>query len=412
MGTPVTIIGAGIVGICCALSLQARGMQVRLIDRGAPGQETSFGNAGVVSPWSIIPQAVPGIWKSIPGMLFDPSGPLSVRAGIWPKLVPWGLRFLASSGERTTRRTADAMEILCNPSIRLFRHHLEGTGHEDLLTDSCYVHAFRNAAKASLSDLGYVIRQEKGADLELVGSDALHRMEPALSRDFQAAIVIKGQARARAPGRMAQVLAEKVIAQGGEFVQANITALERTEEPGWVLRTSGVDISAQKIVLAAGVWSADLLMSAGISVPLLAERGYHVEFPHAAIELRNSVMDVDAKVVASSMEDGVRVAGTSEFAAIDAPPNPRKKKLLTRQARAMFPGLDGAGARFWMGRRPSFPDSLPALGEIRQAQGLFAAFGHSHYGLMMAPKTGELVADIIVGTKPNLDLSALDPQRF
>ncbi|WP_298975261.1 FAD-binding oxidoreductase [uncultured Roseobacter sp.] len=412
MQPPVTIIGAGIVGICCALSLQERGVQVRLIDRGAPGQETSFGNAGVISPWSIVPQAVPGIWKSIPGMLLNPSGPLSVQARFWPRMIPWGLRFLGKSSASSTRRVADAMELLCGPSVMLFRRHLSGTGHEDLVVDSCYVHAFRKAEKASLSDLGYAIRHEKGAEMEVVGADALHRLEPALSRDFKAAILIKGQARARAPGRIAKVLAEKILQQGGSFVSADVTALERAGDDGWWVRTTGEDISAQKIILAAGVWSAALLKPLGLSVPLAAERGYHVEFPHAAVALENSVMDVDAKIVASAMEGGVRVAGSSEFATPDAPANPRKKALLARQAKAMLPDLEMRDVRFWMGRRPSFPDSLPALGEINGRPDLFAAFGHSHYGLMMAPKTGELVADLVAGVVPNLDLSPFDPGRF
>lgn len=408
----VTIIGAGIVGICCALSLQERGAKVRLIDRSAPGQETSFGNAGVISPWSVVPQAVPGIWKSIPSMLLNRDGPLSVRMAFWPKMIPWGLRFLAKSEEASTRAVADAMDILCNPSIMLFRRHLQGTGYEDLVADSCYVHAFRNPGDARLTDLGYLIRKEKGAELELLGADALRREEPALSPDFKAAILIKGQARARSPGKIAQVLADKARNQGAEFVQTEITALEKDGGEGWKLSTSNGPMTARKIVLAAGVWSAELLKTLGIKSALVAERGYHVEFPAASLELNNSVMDVDAKVVASSMTGGIRLAGSSEFGAIDAPPDPRKKTLLARQASAMLPGLETEGMTFWMGRRPSFPDSLPALGPVPQQQGLYAAFGHSHYGLMMAPKTGELIADLVAGVAPNIDLKPFDPLRY
>ncbi len=412
MDETVTIIGAGIVGICCALSLQERGVKVRLIDRGAPGQETSFGNAGVISPWSIIPQAVPGIWKSIPGMVLAPSGPVSVRPTFWPKMIPWGLRFLAKSSEASTRSVADAMETLCHPSISLFRKHLNGTGHEGLIVDSWYVHAFRNASKANLRDLGFAIRQQHGADLELVGRTELQRLEPAISTAFKAAVLIKGQARARAPGRLAEVLAQKAIGLGVEFIQADITALTRDKNTRWRLDTSIGPLSAEKIVLAAGVWSTELLKPLGIKQPLLAERGYHVEFPHAALTINNSIMDVDAKIVASAMEGGIRVAGCSEFAEINAPKDPRKKVTLVKQAREMLPDLDTRDVGFWLGRRPSFPDSLPALGGIDGHAGLFAAFGHSHYGLMMAPKTGELIADIVAGVPPNIDLTPYDPLRF
>ncbi|WP_372574272.1 NAD(P)/FAD-dependent oxidoreductase [Ruegeria jejuensis] len=412
MTEQVTIIGAGIVGICCALSLQERGIPVRLVDRGEPGQETSFGNAGVVSPWSIIPQAMPGIWKKLPQMLLDPKSALSVRLSFWPRMIPWGLRFLGNSREKTVREVANAMELLCRPSIELYRRHLQGTGHEDLIADSFYVHAFRNPDQANLNGLDYLIRKEKGGQLERVEGDELHRLEPALTREFKAAVLIKGQARVTSPGRVGAILADKARDQGAEIARAEVTFLARAEGGGWNLATSNETLHAKHVVLAAGVWSADLLKPLGLSVPLVAERGYHVEFPNPSTCLNNSVMDVDAKVVASSMQDGLRVAGTAEFASIDAPADPRKQAILTEQAKAMIPDLDTSQARFWMGRRPSFPDSLPAIGQLDRNSGLYGAFGHSHYGLMMAPKTGELVADLVSGRRHNIDLAPFSLTRF
>lgn len=412
MSGQVTIIGAGIVGICCALSLQDRGIAVRLIDRGEPGQETSFGNAGVVSPWSVIPQAVPGIWKSIPRMLLDPKSALSVRASFWPRMVPWGLRFLRQSGEKSVRDISDAMELLCRPSIDLYRRHLQSTGHEDLIVDSNYIHAFRQPDQADLNALGYAIRKEKGGQLERIDGAELRRIEPALSTDFKAAILIKGQARITSPGRVGAVLAEKARRQGAEFVRTEVTKLSRTEDGLWHLATPDGPLHADTIVMAAGVWSTELLKPLGLSVPLVAERGYHVQFPTPSAVLENSVMDVDAKVVASSMQDGLRVAGTAEFANVDAPPDPRKQALLTAQARAMVPDLNTTDTQFWMGRRPSFPDSLPAIGPVDGHTGLFSAFGHSHYGLMMAPKTGELLADLVSGQRLNISIDPFALSRF
>lgn len=412
MSEQVTIIGAGIVGICCALSLQERGISVRLLDRGEPGQETSFGNAGVVSPWSVIPQSMPGIWKQLPAMLLDPKSALSVRPTFWPKMVPWGLRFLRNSTERKVRESSDAMELLCRPSIELYRKHLDGTGHEDLIVDSYYIHAFRKPEQANLNGLDYLIRMEKGGQLERIGNDDLHSLEPALSREFKAAVLIKGQARITSPGGTGAVLAEKVRSQGAEIVKTEVTEIARGDDGQWNLKTSSEQLRSRKIILAAGVWSANLLKPLGLTVPLVAERGYHTEFPKASTNLNHSVMDVDAKVVASSMQGGLRIAGTAEFADIDAPPDPRKQAILTEQAKAMIPDLDASDARFWMGRRPSFPDSLPAIGEVEGKPGLYSAFGHSHYGLMMAPKTGELVADLVSGRRHNIDLGKFSLARF
>ncbi|MEP3275807.1 MAG: FAD-binding oxidoreductase [Stappiaceae bacterium] len=411
MSREVTVLGAGIVGICTALSLLERGVTVRVIDRGDPGQETSSGNAGVISPWSILPQALPGTWRQIPKLMFGPHRALSIRMAAWPKMVPWGLQFLKHGRLDNVTRTADAMEILCGPSIDLYRRHLQGTGAEELVQDSYYVHAFRNGDNANLDAIDYRIRREKGADVVLADHSELRRLEPALSSKYEAAILIKGQARALSPGRIGQVLADKVRKLGGDIVQRDIKSLQRSED-GWTIDCGSASFFARAVVLSLGAWSPKLLEPLGIKMPLMVERGYHVEFPTPEIELRHSIMDMDAKVVASSMETGLRIAGQADFAPVDAASDPGKKTLIERAARAMFPDLNTNDPKFWMGRRPSFPDSLPAIGELPHMDGLMCNFGHSHYGLMMAPKSGEIVADLLVGPPQNTNLAAIAPTRF
>ncbi|MEM1075294.1 MAG: FAD-dependent oxidoreductase [Pseudomonadota bacterium] len=408
---PVTVLGAGIVGICTALSLLERGVPVTLVDRGAPGQETSMGNAGVVSPWSIIPQSLPGTWKSIPKLLFGYGRPLSIDARVLSRMIPWGMRFLRQGQEPKVRAVSEAMAHLCGPSTEIFQKHLAGTGHEDLICDSMYIHAFRDSSRARLSDLEYRIRSEKGADIELVGADALAALEPALSRDFKAAVVIKGQSRARSPGALGRVLAQKAKALGAKFVRAEVKAIS-PDGTGWRLEAKGETFHAERLVVCLGVWSREMLEKQGYDLPLMAERGYHLEFRAPGITLHNSVMDVDAKVVASSMENGVRVAGQAEFAPVDAPPNARRKDQLAQVAKAAFPDLQQGDATFWMGRRPSFPDSLPMLGASTRHKSLFFNFGHSHYGLMMAPKSGDVLAQTICGQSPNFDLRPYATDRF
>ncbi|MEM6488078.1 MAG: FAD-dependent oxidoreductase [Pseudomonadota bacterium] len=412
MADDVAVLGAGIVGICTALSLAERGVPVTVIDRGAPGQETSYGNAGVISPWSVIPQSMPGLWRQIPWMMRGPYRPLNVRLAYWPRMLPWGLRFLRQGTEARVRRTADAMEMLCAPSVELYRRHLAGTGADLLVRDSAYVHAFRDGSRATMEGLGYRIRQEKGARMELLGADALHRLEPALSTSFQGAVVIHDQARALAPGRLASVLADKARALGVRFETARITAIARGEGGRWTVRAADRTFSAARVVVALGAWSADLLRPLGIKVPLATERGYHLQFPKPGVEIHNSVMDTDAKIVASSMEGGARFAGQAEFGDLDAPPDPAITARIARQARAMFPDMQGDAPRAWMGRRPSLPDSLPAIGTLEGLPGLHVNFGHSHYGLMMAPKSGEVIADLMIGRHANAMQHAIDPGRF
>lgn len=405
---PVTILGAGIVGICTALSLLERGVDVTLVDRGEPGQETSMGNAGVVSPWSIIPQSLPGTWRKIPRLLFGYGRPLSIHPKAALKMIPWGVQFLRMGQESQVRKTAEAMSFLCGPSIELYQKHLSGTGHEGLIAQSMYVHAFRDGSRATMSDLEYQIRSDLGADAELVGKDRLAEIEPALSPDFNAAILIKDQARMRSPGTLGRVLAKKAVGLGAKFRNAVIEKITRNEM-GWSIQCDREILKSKRVVICLGAWSAGLLDE---KIPLMAERGYHVEFADPGIEIYNSVMDVDAKVVASSMEDGVRVAGQAEFAPVDAPPNKRRKHQLSQIAQKAFPDLHTGKTSFWMGRRPSFPDSLPVLGQASQQDGLFLNFGHSHYGLMMAPKSGEVLAQTLCGEHVNHSLEAFSDTRF
>ncbi|MEO0976151.1 MAG: FAD-dependent oxidoreductase [Pseudomonadota bacterium] len=411
MTKDVIVLGAGIVGICTALSLLERGARVTVVDRGEPAQETSYGNAGIISPWSIIPQSLPGVWRQVPRLMLSRDAALSVRAGAWTRMLKWGWDFLKRGRPDTVEETAGVMEILCAPSIELYRRHLRGTGAEDLVRDSYYVHAFRDARKARLDAIDYRIRRERGADLALASRDDLKHLEPALSEEFEAAVLIRGQARAVSPGRIGEVLAGKVKKLGGELMRGDIKSLRKTDA-GWTIEYGSGRMTSETIVVSLGAWSPQLLEPLGIRVPLMAERGYHVEFPQPGIEVNHSVMDVDRKVVASSMEDGLRVAGLAEFAPVDAKPDVRKHAQMERHAQAMFPDLDPSAPRHWMGRRPSFPDSLPAIGNWPSLEGLFLNFGHSHYGLMMAPMSGEIAADMIFGVPQNRNTTALSPDRF
>jgi D-amino-acid dehydrogenase len=407
----VFILGAGIVGICTALSLLERGVPVTLIDKAEPGQATSFGNAGVVSPWSFIPQAMPGIWKTIPKLMFGYGKPLAIKPGSFFKMLPWGRRFLKQSHEDKVRATADAMASLCGPSIDLFAKHLRGTGHEGLLVDSLYIQAFRDGSKATLDSLDNQLRAEKGADLEVVGQDRLRQIEPALGPDFRAAVLIKGTGRVRSPGRVGAVLAEKARAMGATFIKAEINHI-RQNERGWTIGCKGNVYESERIVICLGVWSAGMLDDMPFSIPLMSERGYHAEFSAPSIELNNSVMDVDAKFIASTMENGLRVAGHAEFAPPDAPPSKSRQRRLVHLAKLAFPELQDNQVSFWMGRRPSFPDSLPMIDAPEAAPGLYLNFGHSHFGLMMSPASGELTAQLICGDRPNISRHAYSALRF
>ena len=408
----VTIIGAGIVGICTAISLLEKGFEVLLVDRDEPAEGASHGNAGVISPWTCIPQSMPGMWRSIPKWLLDPEGPVALRLGYLPKFIPWALKFLAAGNEERLPAIADAMQALNRPNVDLYRQMLDGTGYEHLIVDSMYVHVFRNPASVDLKKLAWTLREERGVPLELVGQEQLHEIEPALSPDFKAAVLMKGQARALDPGGVGKALAKKAKRMGAMFQRGGVRRIQPNSEGGWTLHTDGGELEAKRVVIAAGAWSARLLAPLGYKLPLEAERGYHLVFKDPGITVNNSIMDTDAKFVASSMEAGVRCAGTAEFAGLDVPPDYRRARVFVRLASNLFPNINTDNRIEWMGSRPSFPDSLPCLGKIPGQEGLFCAFGHSHYGFGMAPNTGRVVAEVVAGAPPNIHMEPYRVDRF
>ncbi|SLN10588.1 D-amino acid dehydrogenase small subunit [Roseovarius litorisediminis] len=409
---PVAVIGGGIVGICTALTLAERGVRVQLFDRDTPGQGASMGNAGVVSPFAVVPQSLPGTWRRIPRWLLDPLGPVALHPTYLPRFLPWALRFLKAGRQAEVERIATAMHMLNHDNVDLYRQHLKGTGHEDLIRESCYVMASRDPAKLDLSGFEMDLRRQYGPPPERIDRTELRRIEPALSADFSGAILIRGQARATDPGRICAVLLDKLKLLGGIVTQAEVVELKPDDGGSWQIITSSGTHAAEQVVLSAGAWSARLLAPLGVKVPLEAERGYHIVFPDAGVTLNNSVMDMDKKFVASSMDMGLRAAGTAEFGGLGSGPSDRRAGALATVARQMCPDLGKADYNTWSGFRPSFPDSLPAIGAIPGQPGLTAAFGHSHWGFMMGPKTGRLAADLVMARNTNIDLSSYRPDRF
>ncbi|MDP6830273.1 MAG: FAD-dependent oxidoreductase [Alphaproteobacteria bacterium] len=412
MAEQVTIIGAGIVGICSAIYLLEKGFAVEVIDRDPPAEGASHGNAGVVSPWTCVPQSMPGLWRNVPRWLLDPEGPVALRWPYLPSFLPWAVKFLRAGDAAGLPAIADAMNALNRPNLELYRQLLKNTGAEHLISDSCYVHVYRDPAAIDLRQLAWRLRLDRDVPLEAIDDGTLHEIEPALSADYKAAVLIKAQGRALDPGGVGKALAAKAQAAGARFRQVGVDRIAPREGGGWRLGTAGGEIDCGKLVVAAGAWSARLLAPLGLKLPLEAERGYHLVLGNPGITVNNSIMDTESKFVASSMLAGVRCAGTAEFAGLDAAPDYRRAKVFKRLAKRLFPDINTDDTVEWMGSRPSFPDSLPCIGEVPGQRDLFAAFGHSHYGFGMAPNTGRIVAGVVAGETPNVDLAPYGMGRF
>ncbi|MEM8700134.1 MAG: FAD-dependent oxidoreductase, partial [Pseudomonadota bacterium] len=329
----VTILGAGIIGICCALTLLERGLTVRIIDRLPPGEATSHGNAGVISPYSVVPQSMPGVWKNVPRWLLDPKGPVKLRWRDLPKILPWVIRFMANTRHDKVAEISGAMAFLMAGNVDAYRRYLKGTGEEGLIADALNVTVFRDAPPDP-QDLQFQLRDAMGCEIAFIGAGDLRDLEPDLSADYRFAAIFKGQARTVNPGRLCKVLAEKAAMTGVEMIRAEVIGIRPMDAEVEITTESGT-LMAQKLILAGGVWSGGLLRQLGIRLPLIAERGYHLDFAEPGVEIRNSISDGSAKVIVSLMETGVRIAGTAEFAAVDAPPNYARADALAPLAKRL-----------------------------------------------------------------------------
>lgn len=248
--------------------------------------------------------------------------------------------------------------------------------------------------------------------MELLDGAGLRAVEPALASAYQSGLVIRDQARALHPGELGKALAAKAAMLGAQFKTCEVRAINPKADGNWLIETDREQLGAARLLITAGAWSMRLLEPLGIRLPLAFERGYHLECQNPGVELHHSVMDLDKKFVTSSMSSGIRSAGNAEFADLETPPDNRRFAMLKTLTKAMLPDINIDQTKEWMGVRPSFPDSLPCLGPQPGFDNLFTAFGHSHYGLGMAPKTGEVIADLIDHRRPNIDLAPFRPDRF
>ena len=415
-GSPhVVVIGAGVVGACCATYLQEQGARVTLIDRQQPGDEgaSSFGNAGSLSPASMVPTPAPGMLAKVPGWLLKEDGPLTIRWPYLPRLLPWLIRFLRAGGDAEhQRRAAEALAALHAPTFDFHSRLARDAGVPELVAPVEYLQVYGSDESYADAEREWAMRRRHGVDFEVLGRGELREAEPDLAPHYVRGVRIRGQGRTLDPGRLVRAYVGRVVANGGELLIAEATGFETGANRVRAVRTGGGTVEGDAFVLSAGAFSRGLTDRLGLGLPLDTERGYHVTCPDPGITVSHTVMEADHKFVANPMAMGVRFAGMVELAGVDAPPNPRRAEVIERLAKRMYPTLRLEGATRWMGRRPSMPDGLPVIGPSPRHENLWLAFGHGHTGMIAGPMTGRIVAGMITGSMPNIDVAPYRADRF
>ncbi|MGE5089917.1 MAG: NAD(P)/FAD-dependent oxidoreductase, partial [Candidatus Levyibacteriota bacterium] len=406
MNKRVSVIGAGVVGLACASHLQIRGHAVTLIDPRPPGEYCSLGNAGCFSRASCVPLGLPGLWKKVPGWLADPSGPLHIRLSYLPRLVPWLWRFQRSTAPTRVERSADALHRLLTVTLDKWRPLAERAGVPELIVQRGYAFTYRSEAGFRADALGRELRRRHGVAIEILTGGAIREFDPALSPQLSHLVVLPEQGHCPNPLRLSRALAQRLRAGGARFVARPARGFDLVD--GRVVRvlTDGDPVDVDAVVVAAGAHAEALASQLGHDVPLETERGYHVMLASPSVTPRIPIASGEDKYFVTPMEGGLRIAGTVEFAGLAAPPDHRRADAMLGKARALLPGLRHGNVERWMGHRPSLPDSLPVVGRASRIPNAYFAFGHGHVGLTAAAPTGEIVADLVAGRTPFMDIGA------
>jgi D-amino-acid dehydrogenase len=407
----VAVIGAGIVGVSTALFLQRDGHAVTLIDREGPASGASFGNAGGVVSAACAPLGMPSLLRRVPRMLMDPMGPLALRWRYLPRITPWLVRLLWASRPSRVERIADAKAALNGGAEAAWRALAEQAGIGELLRPVGWLEVYETDAGLASTAAERGLMARRGLDFEVLNADELRQLEPSLAPIFKHGFFMPGCSFVTNPGRAVERLAENFVERGGRLVIAQVTGFGLAGRPYRVLAESGEAVDTDVIVLTAGAWSRGLARHLGASVPLDTERGYHLMLPPAEPGLRRPVVHGERSFVLCPMEEGTRLTCQSELAGLEAPPDLRRARSLLASAKRMLPSLELEEMSNWLGFRPSMPDSLPVIGPIAGLPDVYLGFGHGHYGMTQGPVTGKILADVIAGRDPGIDLAPYRADR-
>jgi D-amino-acid dehydrogenase len=406
----VSVIGAGMVGISCALELQRRGYQVTLIDRRGIGEETSSGNAGLLSYSNITPIACPQLLPRMLHLLLNRDADFLLHYPHLPGLTPWLLRFLPRCNRRTFFKDGEAMSRITQPSIDIHRKWIAEAGVEHLANSSGGLKLYRDRATFLRDQLERDLMSEHGVKYTQVNEDEVYQLEPDLHRIFNCGVLINDTVSIRNPNKLCQAYAQMFIDAGGEFKQSEVESLEVSGD-GWLLGGEQAE-EVERVVVCLGAWTPSLIGQLGYANPLAHERGYHTIFaPLENQQLTRPIFDVNGSYVMTPMDMGLRVTSGTNLVHRETEPNPKQLDRIIPRVHEAFPIGQKLLKEPWMGRRPTVPDTLPLIGPAPRHKNLWLAFGHAHMGLTQGPISGQLIANFIDGSEQPFPIGMCDPAR-
>jgi D-amino-acid dehydrogenase len=414
MRADVIVLGAGMVGVSVALHLQQRGRHVVLIDRRGAGEETSYGNSGLIQREGVIPYTIPREFGAILSYALNRRSDVVYHLSALPRIAPWLFRYWRNAAPTRIERSAQALAPLMAHCVEehdaLIAEAGEAAGA--LVRHKGWIRCLRTEQSLRQAIANARRLDQYGVDYALLTGEQLRELEPHASAKIIGAIHFRGSPTCSDPGMLTKAYADLFMRRGGQFFTGDARRLTQ-ENSGWVLHSESGPIEAQEAVVALGPWSDDVFCPLGYNIPLAVKRGYHMHYGVAGnATLGHPLHDGGGGYMLVPMNRGIRLTTGVEFADRDAPPNPIQLTRDESLARKLFP----LGARLesapWLGRRPCLPDMVPVIGRGERHQGLWFAFGHAHHGFTLGPVTGRLLAELMTSETPFTDPSPYAASRF
>ena len=412
ISTDVIVLGAGMVGTSAALQLRSKGRSVVLVDRGGVGEETSYGNAGVVEREGLVPVGFPREIGALIRYGLNLSTEAHYHLSFLPKILPWLWQLRQATDTRGIAHFAAATELLSRHAIPEHRALAKAAGAEAFFRETGWVRLYRShkgmADAASLHDFA----DQYGIAYRHLTLAELKEMEPDLNPVGVGAVFWPETQSVSWPEGVTRAYADLFLGRGGVIARGDARSLRRGAQ-GWVVSCEDGEVTGTHVVVALGPWSNDLLDRFDLRFPLAAKRGYHMHFaPRGEARLARPIVDIEKGYVLTPMLKGIRLTTGIEFAERDAPPTPVQLDRLKPTARALFPLGEEVDPEPWLGKRPALPDGLPIIGPAPGVPDMWLDFGHAHLGFTLGPISGRLIAEAISGEKPTVDLTPFRAERF
>ena len=407
------VVGGGIVGLACAHRLAREGFAVTVLDAKSESRPASWGNAGHLAVEQVEPFASLDSFKWALQLILKGGGPIAVPAGDVRAWLPFFLRLARASGRGRFRIGTAALTACMAQAMPAWRRLAADAGCAELLIEQGHYVVWESARTAKEALAGWRQANTGAATWRDATAAELEELRALVASHLYAAIRFEGTGQVRDPGLLLDAIKASISAAGGTFVQARATAIVSADSgAASVTSDDGCARTADIVLVAAGVDSGRLLRQTGSVVPIIAERGYHIQSPPGAWPGHvPPIVFEDRSVVVTGFQSALRATSFVEFARHERPATEARWSTLERHIDEL--GLPfGTPRSRWMGARPTLPDYLPAIGRSSRATNLIYAFGHQHLGLTMAAVTGEIVGDLVCGRQPGIDLRPFDVARF